>query len=82
MGKVYDLIDSKLADWIQQQRMFFVAAAPIDNEGYVNCSPKGGDSFRILNDTEVAYQDLTGSGAETIAHLKENGRIVIMFSRF
>ncbi|MEM9136988.1 MAG: pyridoxamine 5'-phosphate oxidase family protein [Cyanobacteria bacterium P01_F01_bin.42] len=82
MGKVYETIDSKLAGWIRQQHMFFVATAPLDAAGCVNCSPKGGDTFRILNDTEVAYQDLTGSGVETIAHLQENGRIVIMFCAF
>lgn len=62
--------------------MFFVATAPLDAEGLINCSPKGGDSFRILNGNEVAYQDFTGSGVETIAHLRENGRIVIMFCGF
>lgn len=82
MGKVYELIDNKLQNWIQQQHMFFVATAPLGKEGHINCSPKGGDSFRVLSDTEVAYQDLTGSGAETIAHLEENGRIVIMFCAF
>jgi hypothetical protein len=59
--------------------MFFVATAPSARDGHVNCSPKGGDSFRILDPQTVAYQDLTGSGVETIAHLRENGRIVIMF---
>src|SRR5690606_38523625 len=55
---------------------------PLDGDGLINCSPKGGDSFRILGDTEVAYLDYTGSGVETIAHLRENGRIVIMFCAF
>jgi len=62
--------------------MFFVATAPLSAEAHINCSPKGLDSFRIINGNTVAYQDLTGSGVETIAHLKENGRIVIMFCAF
>jgi Pyridoxamine 5'-phosphate oxidase len=82
MGKVYEVIDEKLAEWIQEQRMFFVATAPQGDEGLINCSPKGLDTFRILDDQTVAYLDLTGSGVETIAHLKENGRIVIMFCAF
>ena len=79
MGKIHEHISAELAAWIQQQRMFFVATAPSARDGHVNCSPKGGDSFRILETHTVAYQDLTGSGVETIAHLRENGRIVIMF---
>ena len=82
MGKVYEQINAQLADWIQQQQMFFVATAPLSESGCINCSPKGGDSFRIINESEVMYQDLTGSGVETIAHLRENGRIVIMFCAF
>jgi Pyridoxamine 5'-phosphate oxidase len=75
-------IDGKLAEWIKRQRIFFVATSPMSKEGHVNCSPKGGDSFRVIDARTVAYQDLTGSGAETIAHLHENGRIVIMFCAF
>ncbi len=82
MGKVYEYIDEKLAAWIAEQHVFFVATAPLSAEGHVNNSPKGGDSFRVLNGREVAYHDYTGSGVETIAHLKENGRIVIMFCAF
>ena len=82
MAKVYENIDEALAGWIKEQKMFFVATAPMGREGHVNCSPKGGDSFRILDPLTVAYQDLTGSGVETIAHLRENGRIVIMFCAF
>jgi hypothetical protein len=59
-----------------------VATAPLSSDGHVNCSPKGGDAFRILDPTTVAYQDFTGSGVETIAHLQENGRIVVMFCGF
>jgi hypothetical protein len=82
VGKVYDGISPELAVWLGQQRMFFVASAPLDARGSVNCSPKGLDSFRILGPREVAYLDLTGSGVETIAHLRENGRIVFMFCAF
>ena len=82
MGKTFEKIDANLSDWIGQQRLFFVASAPLTREGHINCSPKGGDSFRVLDPSTVAYQDLTGSGAETIAHLRENGRVVIMFCAF
>ena len=82
MSKTHEQIDEKLADWIRRQRVFFVATAPLSKNGHVNCSPKGGDSFRVIDPQTVAYQDLTGSGAETIAHLRENGRIVIMFCAF
>lgn len=79
MGKVYAQIDAPLAEWIQGQHLFFVATAPLSGDGLVNCSPKGLDSFAVLGPTTVAYLDLAGSGVETIAHLRENGRIVIMF---
>jgi hypothetical protein len=82
MGKVYEQIDNKLAGWLGQQHLFFVSTAPLSQEGLVNCSPKGMDTFRILDPHTVAYLDLTGSGVETIAHLKENGRIVVMFCAF
>ena len=82
MAKIFATIDDDLARWIAQQKLFFVATAPLSDEGLINCSPKGGDTFRVLGDTEVAYQDFTGSGVETIAHLRENGRIVIMFCAF
>ena len=72
-------IDTELAAWLAQQRIFFVATAPLSPDGHINVSPKGGEAFRILGPLEVAYQDYTGSGAETAAHLHENGRIVIMF---
>lgn len=73
---------SELADWLLTQPVFFVATAPLSEEGHVNCSPKGGPSFRILGHNDVAYLDFTGSGIETIAHLRENGRIVLMFCAF
>jgi hypothetical protein len=82
MAKVFDGIDEKLAGWIRAQHLFFVATAPRADEGHVNLSPKGLDSFAILGPRSVAYLDLVGSGAETIAHLRENGRITLMFCAF
>jgi hypothetical protein len=79
MSKPHENIDPELADWLSQQRVFFVATAPLSGDGHINASPKGGEAFRVLGPLEVAYQDYTGSGAETAAHLTENGRIVIMF---
>ena len=76
MSKTHEQINDKLSAWIRQQKVFFMATAPLAGDGHVNCSPKGGDSFRVLDPQTVAYLDLTGSGAETIAHLRENGRIV------
>ena len=81
MGKVFDTIDAKLAAWLGAQRMFFVATAPREG-GHVNLSPKGLDSFAVLGPRSVAYLDVVGSGAETIAHLRENGRITLMFCAF
>jgi hypothetical protein len=82
MSKQLENIDSELTAWIHKQRIFFVATAPHSPNGHVNVSPKGGESFRVLGLREVAYQDYTGSGAESAAHLRENGRIVIMFCAF
>jgi hypothetical protein len=82
MSKVFDQIDGAIAEWVAQQKMFFVSTAPLAGDGLVNCSPKAMDTFRILGPTTVGYLDLTGSGAETIAHLKENGRIVVMMCAF
>jgi hypothetical protein len=76
MAKVYETIDESIGAWLRQQPMFFVAT------GLVNCSPKGLDTLRILGPREVAWLDVGGSGIETVAHLKENGRIVIMFCAF
>lgn len=67
---------------MQSQPVFFVATAPLDGHGHVNLSPKGLDTFRILGPRSVAYLDVFGSGVETIAHLRENGRIVMMFCAF
>ncbi len=81
MGKVRDRIDSALQAFIERQRLFFVGSAPGDG-GHVNVSPKGLDTLRVLGPTRVAYLDYVGSGAETIAHLRDNGRIVLMFCAF
>jgi hypothetical protein len=81
MGRVDDAISDELAAFIAAQRVFFVATAPADG-GHVNLSPKGLDTFAVLDANTVAYLDLTGSGVETIAHLRENGRITIMFCAF
>ena len=82
MGKTFEAIDDKLAAFIGDQQMFFVASAPLSGGGLVNLSPKGLFDLRILDPQTVVYLDLTGSGAETIAHMKENGRLVIMFCAF
>ena len=82
MSKQLDDIDAELAAWLGEQHVFFVATAPLSGDGHLNCSPKGGDCLRILGPKEVAFVDYTGSGAETTAHLGENGRIVLMFCAF
>ncbi|MDP9291620.1 MAG: pyridoxamine 5'-phosphate oxidase family protein [Verrucomicrobiota bacterium] len=82
MSKQREHIDSELAAWIARQRVFFVATAPLSPRGHINTSPKGGEAFRVLGPLEVVYQDYTGSGAETAAHLRENGRIIVMFCAF
>jgi hypothetical protein len=82
VGKSFAALDEEVKQFIQAQSMFFVASAPLDPNGHVNLSPKGLDTFRILGPRTVAYLDFTGSGVETIAHLKENGRIVLMFCAF
>jgi hypothetical protein len=82
MGKTYEHIDERLAAFIAKQKMFFVATAPLSGGGHVNLSPKGYDAFRILGPKQVAYCDLGGSGIETVAHIRENGRITIMFCAF
>jgi hypothetical protein len=82
MGKVRSEIDESARKFIAAQKIFFVASAPLGSTGHVNVSPKGLDTFRILGPSTVAYLDFNGSGVETIAHLKENGRIVLMFCAF
>ncbi|REE95527.1 pyridoxamine 5'-phosphate oxidase family protein [Thermomonospora umbrina] len=82
MGKLYDALDARLRAFIAEQPLFFVATAPREG-GHVNVSPKGyRDTFAVIDDTTVAYLDMHGSGAETIAHLRENGRITLMFCSF
>ena len=83
MGKVHDCIDERLRSFIEAQQVFFVGTAPTGPDGHVNVSPKGlVDTFRVVDDHTVAYLDLTASGAETIAHLRQNGRVVVMFCSF
>lgn len=83
MAKVLDGIDDKLARWLERQPVFFVATAPLAGDGHINLSPKGTlGTFRVLDRDTVAYLDLTGSGAETLAHLRENGRVTLMFCAF
>ena len=82
MAEVYEQLDEKLAAFIRAQRVFFVATAPLSPEGSVNVSPKGYDSLAIIDERTVAYLDLGGSGAETLAHVRENGRITLMFCAF
>ena len=83
MGKVLERIDGRVRAFIEKQPVFFVGTAPSGPDGHVNVSPKGlTDTFRVVDENTVAYLDLTASGAETIAHLRENGRIVVMFCSF
>ena len=82
MGRVHSTITPQLADWIGRQHLFFVATAPLAADGHVNLSPKGLDTLRVVDDRTLAYLDLTGSGAETIAHVRENGRITLMWCAF
>ena len=82
MGSVFAALDDKLMSFVRAQHLFFVATAPSGDEGHVNLSPKGYDTLRVLDETTVAYLDLTGSGVETIAHLQQNGRITLMFCAF
>jgi predicted pyridoxine 5'-phosphate oxidase superfamily flavin-nucleotide-binding protein len=82
MGKIYPTIDDSIRKFIEAQPLFFVGSAPLDPGGHVNVSPKGLDTLRVLGPQTIAYLDLTGSGIETVSHLKENGRIVLMFCAF
>jgi hypothetical protein len=82
MSSVHPSITPPLRAWIGEQHMFFVATAPLDGDGHVNLSPKGLDTLRVLDEATVAYLDLTGSGAETVAHVRENGRITLMWCAF
>jgi len=83
MAKVFDDIDARLATWIEAQPVFFVATAPLSGDGLVNLSPKGTiGTFRVVDPHTFAYLDITGSGVETVAHLRENGRVCVMFCAF
>ena len=83
MAKVFEQIDDRLKAFIEAQPVFFVGTAPNGPGGRVNVSPKGGKGlFRVTGPLGFAYVDLMGSGIETIAHLRENGRITIMFAAF
>ena len=83
MGKTYERIDGRLRTFIEEQRIFFTATAPLDGEGTVNLSPKGvSGSFAVVDEQTVAYLDFAGSNAETVAHLRENGRITLMWCAF
>lgn len=82
MGKVHPEINDRLRKFIEAQKMFFVASAPLKGDGHVNVSPKGYDTFRIVDPKTVMYLDYGGSGIETHAHVLENGRVTIMFCAF
>jgi hypothetical protein len=83
MAKVYERIEPRLARWIGEQPVFFVGTAPLSGDGLVNVSPKGlRGTFGVLDDHTFAYVDMTASGIETVAHLRENGRICVMFCSF
>ncbi|MFG2625998.1 pyridoxamine 5'-phosphate oxidase family protein [Streptomyces sp. NPDC048473] len=80
MGKTYERIDGRIRTFIEEQHIFFTATAPLDGEGTVNLSPKGvSGSFAVIDELTVAYLDFAGSNAETVAHLRENGRITLMW---
>ncbi|CAE6466322.1 unnamed protein product [Rhizoctonia solani] len=83
MGKFYESIPESFIPWINEQHCFWVATAPLSADGHVNVSPKGmTGTFKLLGPNSCFYQDLSGSGVETISHLRENGRITVMFSAF
>jgi hypothetical protein len=84
MGAFYETIPPSVLKWILEQKVFWVATAPLSSTGHINISPKGGQYFGILNPTTFWYLDLTGSGIETLSHLheEENGRITVLFNAF
>lgn len=83
MGQVHERIDGRLREFIEAQHIYFVGTAPLEADGHINLSPKGHrDTFAVLDEHTVAYLDLTGSGAESLAHIRQNGRIVIVFCAF
>ena len=80
---MFERLEPKLVEWIERQRLFFVGTAPLRADGHVNISPQGPiDTLRVLDGRRIAYLDHAGSGAETIAHLNENGRVVVMLCAF
>jgi hypothetical protein len=83
MGQHYEHLDDRLRAFIGAQPVFFTATAPLSGEGHVNLSPKGrSGSLIVLDERTLAYLDFGGSHAETIAHLRENGRITLMWCAF
>lgn len=82
MAKIVPSISDDLRTWMMEQHLFFVGSAPLTADGHVNISPKGQETFRFFSPNRVGYLDLTGSGNETSAHMKENGRITFMFCAF
>lgn len=82
MGKVYESLEPPLVEWIERQHVFFVASAPKGGDGLVNVSPKGLDTLRVLDERTLAWLDFVGSGVETIAHLRQNGRATVCFCAF
>jgi hypothetical protein len=82
LGKQYAELTPELIEFIGVQKMFFVGTAPLSRDGHVNVSPKGMDSLRVLDAHTLAYLDVTGSGIETVSHIKENGRLLMMFCAF
>ncbi|KAF9531429.1 hypothetical protein CPB83DRAFT_786776, partial [Crepidotus variabilis] len=83
MVHFFDEIPKDIMAWVQQQKMFWVATAPLAEDGHINLSPKGFEgTFHIVDPTTVWYEDMSGSGVETISHIRENGRLVIMFCAF
>lgn len=84
MGVFYETIPESLQKWILEQKVFWIATAPLSGNGHINVSPKGGQYFGVADEKTFWYHDLSGSGIETIAHLHEpgNGRAVVMFNAF
>ncbi len=82
MGKLYQELTPDLIEFIDKQKIFFVGTAPLSAQGHINISPKGMDCLRLLDSSTLAYLDVTGSGVETVSHLKENARMVMMFCAF
>ncbi len=82
MGRTFTSVEPAQAEFLEAQPVFFVATAPLGDGGHVNLSPKGYDTLRVLDPATVAYLDLTGSGVETVAHVRQNGRITVMACAF